>query len=230
MSSTSMGIDILNRFVVVGGNRLPIRKIQQPQGEITSEHPEPEVDGVGVPVSVMNEIKEEMSALRNEVADLKQKVDSRPSEQPNPPYAEFLGRRAKEIDPRQCFIAMPYSKPWSSSVEKLLKESCANAGMKALVAKNMDGRVVAHDIWEGITGSSIIVADMTDGNPNVAYEVGLADVLGKRVILLCQGNTVPFDFQGQRLILYESTLDGSFKLKEELSTRLLQLQKTVQHA
>jgi hypothetical protein len=95
---------------------------------------------------------------------------------------------------------------------------------------NMDGRVVAHDIWEGITGSSIIVADMTDGNPNVAYEVGLADVLGKRVILLCQGSTVPFDFQGQRLILYESTLDGSFKLKEELSTRLLQLQKTVQHA
>ena len=91
-----------------------------------------------------------MSALRKEVADLKQKVDSRRSEQPDLPYAEFLGRRAKEID--LIVIAMPYSKPWSSSVEKLLKESCAIAGMKALVAKNMDGRVVAHDIWEGITG------------------------------------------------------------------------------
>jgi hypothetical protein len=224
MSSTD--IDFLNNFVIVGGNRLPIRKIQKPKEEITNEHPEPEVDGVGIPVSVMEEIKEEIGSLRKQVEDLKQKVDSRPSEQPNTPHAEFLGRGAREVDPYQCFIAMPYSKSWSSSIEKLLKESCQIAGMKAVVAKNMDGRVVAHDIWEGITGSPIMIADMTDGNPNVAYEVGLADVLGKRVILLCQGNTVPFDFQGQRLILYESTLDGSFKLKDELSARLLQLQKT----
>jgi hypothetical protein len=166
-----------------------------------------------------------MSALRKEVADLRQKVDSRPSEELDTDYPEFLGRRAKEIDPDQCFVAMPYSMEWSQSLEETLIEICQSVGMKALVAKNMNGRIVAHDIWEGITGSSIIIADITEGNPNVAYEVGLADVLGKRVILLCQGNTVPFDFQGQRLILYESSLRGARKLEKELSARLLQLHK-----
>jgi hypothetical protein len=97
--------------------------------------------------------------------------------------------------------------------------------MKALVAKEMNGRFVPHDIWTGITGSGLIIADITEGNPNVAYEIGLADVLGKEVVLLCQGDNVPFDFQAQRLIIYENTMDGSLKLKEELVTRLRLLWK-----
>ena len=69
----------------------------------------------------------------------------------------------------------------------------------------------------------VIVADVTDGNPNVAYEIGLADVLGKEVILLCQGDDVPFDFLGQRLICYEDTMKDAITLREELTARLKQV-------
>jgi hypothetical protein len=54
----------------------------------------------------------------------------------------------------------------------------------------------------------------------VTYEVGLADVLGKYVILIAQDHEVPFDFLGQRLILYEDSLPGSLKLREELTDML----------
>ena len=85
---------------------------------------------------------------------------------------------------------MPYSKEWSTALETTLLDICKSAAMRLLVAKGMDGRFVPNDIWHGITSAAVIIADITDGNPNVAYEIGLADVLGKEV-LLCQGDKVP---------------------------------------
>ena len=76
------------------------------------------------------------------------------------------------------------------------------------------------DIWEGICKARVIVADLTAKNPNVTYEVGLADVLGKDVILLSQTpEDVPFDFLGLRLITYENSIGGVRKLSDELRKR-----------
>jgi len=120
---------------------------------------------------------------------------------------------------------MPYSKDWSKALEDTLLDICKSAGLELLIAKNMEGRFIPHDIWQGITSASVIIADITDGNPNVAYEIGLADVLGKELILLCQGNDVPFDFLGQRLICYENTMKGAIQLREELTTRLRRIRE-----
>ena len=224
MSNT--GPDINNKYYIVAGNRLPIKKIQKPKEEITSEQPEQEVDGVSVPLPLLEKINGQMASLQKRVEDLQKTVDSLPSEQRNTHYAKFLGSGATEVDPHQCFVAMPYSQSWSLSLEETLVQICRSVGMKALVAKGMAGQLVVHDMWVGITGSSIIIADITGGNPNVAYEVGLADVLGKQVVLLCQGDTVPFDFEGRRLILYESSLPGVRKLEKELSAALSRLHTT----
>jgi hypothetical protein len=64
------------------------------------------------------------------------------------------------------------------------------------------------------------VADLSGANPSVTYEVGLADVLGREVIMVCQGTKVPFDFLGQRLVQYEDSLTGARLLREELTVRL----------
>lgn len=129
-----------------------------------------------------------------------------------------------------CFVAMPYSKDWSKALEDILLDICKGAGIRLAIAKNMDGRFIPHDIWQGITAAAVIIADITDGNPNVAYEIGLADVLGKDVILLCQGNNVPFDFLGQRLICYENTMKGSIVLREELTARLRRVRERLDRA
>ena len=87
----------------------------------------------------------------------------------------------------------------------------------------MEGRFVPHDIWHGITGSGVIIADLTAANANVTYEVGLSDAIGCDVILICQGTKVPFDFLGQRLILYENTVEGAVVLRNKLTDRLKQI-------
>jgi hypothetical protein len=54
-----------------------------------------------------------------------------------------------------------------------------------------------------INRASFIVADLSDRNPNVFYELGLAHVVGKPVILAAErGEDIPFDLKGIRTIIY----------------------------
>lgn len=92
--------------------------------------------------------------------------------------------------------------------------------MRCERADSTHGRVIMHDIWEGICKAKVIIADLTAGNPNVAYEVGMANVLGKDIIFLSQSTHVPFDFLGNRLIVYENTVAGVNRLTEALREKL----------
>ena len=174
--------------------------------------------------SLTIKIEDHLNYLRTVLSEMREHFDSTRAGSVAP--AESVARSALFLGPAAtleadlCFVAMPYSQEWSKALEDILLDICKVAGMRLLIAKNMDGRFVPHDIWQGITSAAVIVADITDGNPNVAYEIGLADVLGKDVILLCQGDDVPFDFLAQRLIRYENTMKGSIVLREELTARL----------
>ncbi len=79
------------------------------------------------------------------------------------------------------------------------------------------------DIWSGICRARVVIADLTGNNPNVTYEVGLADVVGKDVLLLSQSSapgTVPFNFLGRRLIEYHADDAGYAKLRQDVAQRL----------
>jgi len=58
-------------------------------------------------------------------------------------------------------------------------------------------------VLEQIGRSSLIVADLTDANPNVFYELGYAHALGKNTILIVQeGHSVPFDTRHIQYLKY----------------------------
>lgn len=76
---------------------------------------------------------------------------------------------------------------------------------------------VVSDIWNAICGARVIIADCTGRNPNVFYEIGLAHVVGKPVILITQSaDDVPFDVGHFRYILYEYTPRGMKEFEERL--------------
>ena len=113
--------------------------------------------------------------------------------------------RSLEVEQDLCFLLMTFREPWSDDGWELIRNVVASCGMRCRRADEQEGRVVMDDIWDGVRKARVIVADLTGKNPNVTYEVGLADVLGKDVVLLSQTpQDVPFDFQGIRLITYEN--------------------------
>ena len=179
----------------------------------------------GSTAEVLNELKglrAELSVLQQLVADgmrRPERTSIDPGGGSTMTPADFLGP-AFPTEKNRCFVIMPYSQDWSGAVERIILEVCMDVGLEFEIAKNMPGRFVPYDIWRGITGAGVIVADLSGANPNVTYEVGLADVAGKDVVLIAQQADVPFDFQAQRLILYENSLPGSLILREELKDRL----------
>jgi hypothetical protein len=129
--------------------------------------------------------------------------------------------RGIHVEDDLCFLLMPYKEPWSDDAWALIRNIILTCGMRCVRADEQDGNLVMDDIWDGICRARVVVADLTAKNPNVTYEVGLADVLGKDVVLLSQTPTdVPFDFLGVRLVPYENSISGVRRLSEELRKRL----------
>ncbi len=124
------------------------------------------------------------------------------------------------INNKLCYVLMPFSVDWSNNVRREIRSAAKRAGLRIGIADEDHGHFILEDVWRGICEARIVVADLTGGNPNVAYEVGLADVLGRDIILLAQDpSSIPFDFLGARLIVY------STERLEELQTRILQRMK-----
>ena len=220
-SPSDLGIRVIRALEGLAKSLKPTADVSP----LPKEAPTPPEPRISESDQLVIRIEEHLNSLRTGLAEMRDQFErSKPSyEEPNLSsvrVASFLGPAATAQEKDLCFVAMPYSQEWSKALEDILLDICKAAGMRLLIAKHMDGRFIPHDIWQGITAAAVIIADITNGNPNVAYEIGLADVLGKEVILLCQGDDVPFDFLGQRLICYENTMKGSIMLREELSARL----------
>jgi hypothetical protein len=129
----------------------------------------------------------------------------------------FWGRDF-EVESILVFVLIPIKEPFISIFEDHIKNVVEELG---LVCRKADDtfapRMIMEDIWEKINRSRLIVADLTDKNPNVFYEVGIAHTLGKDVILIAQSKQdVPFDLGHIRHILYEFTPRGMRTLEDSL--------------
>lgn len=165
-----------------------------------------------------------LQSIQKQLAELKEERLA-PAQLHTP--ATFLGPTANSITANRCFVIMPYSQPWSEAVETILRQVCASCDFEFSIAKEMEGRFIPHDIWKGITESAIMIADLTGANANVAYEIGLADAIGREVVLLCQDTNVPFDFLAQRLIVYENTVQGALQLQQKLRETLDNIKRSI---
>lgn len=77
---------------------------------------------------------------------------------------------------------------------------------------------ITRQIVQRIKNDEIVVADITDRNPNVFYELALRHAIGKPVILIGKkGEEIPFDVRAQRIIFYDLTdPDSVVESREEL--------------
>lgn len=73
------------------------------------------------------------------------------------------------------------------------------------------------DILEYIQSSHIVIANLTELNPNVFYELGVRHSLSKRTIMITEDiNTLPSDLKEYRVIEYSAELTAVETFKENL--------------
>jgi chaperonin GroEL len=128
------------------------------------------------------------------------------------------------VDQKLCFVLMPFSQPFDSYYDLIIKPAASDAGLAALRSDEIRGRrAIVKDIWGQIWAARIVVADVTGQNPNVNYELGLCDALGVPTIIIT-GNIadVPFDYKHRRCIVY-NRLDAGWddQLRKNLAETML---------
>jgi hypothetical protein len=105
-----------------------------------------------------------------------------------------------------CFVMMPFASPTGSYYVSIYEPAIKKAGLTAVRADTDifgTGKII-DQIWSGINGARVLVAELTGRNPNVLYELGLAHALHKPVVLISSNeNDVPFDVRHVRVIYYD---------------------------
>ena len=76
-------------------------------------------------------------------------------------------------------------------------------------------RAIMDKIREQISSASVIIGDITGGNPNVFYELGLAHAFGKPIIFLTQDDprSAPVDIRQFEFIHYDLSRHEDFLAK-----------------
>lgn len=119
-----------------------------------------------------------------------------------------------------CFVMMPFGTWFDRYYQEIYIPAIRDAGFEPVRADELftTGSVV-EQIWEQIVKAKIILADLTDKNPNVFYELGLAHAAIKPVIFVSSKlEDIPFDLRHLRVIIYEPREPNwGEKLKKNIS-------------
>ncbi|MGI5229978.1 hypothetical protein [Actinoallomurus sp. CA-142502] len=121
-----------------------------------------------------------------------------------------------------AFVAMPFADSFEDVFHYGIVPPIRGAG---LICERVDELSFTGDVVqrlkERIDAARIVVADLTNANPNVYLEVGYAWGRGVPTVLVCHQNTpLPFDVHGQRCLFYRSIRDLEQRLTREIGELL----------
>ena len=127
-------------------------------------------------------------------------------------------------DENLVFVLIPFKPKYFELFEKLIKPT-VTARKKKLKCMQADdpktNNAIIKDIVENIHKSRLVIADITEKNSNVMYEVGVADAIFREVILInnkqgSQNQEYPFDIKHRRILNYVDSITGGEEFKKSL--------------
>ncbi|MGW5040180.1 hypothetical protein ACWEQK_18745 [Streptomyces parvulus] len=127
---------------------------------------------------------------------------------------------------KSCFFISPIGSANSDTrrrsdqiLRHVIKPACQECGYSAIRADEIDNSgMISTQILERILKDKIVIADLTDQNPNVFYELAVRHAVRAPFIqIIAEGQSIPFDVQGIRTIeLDHQDLDSAASARESI--------------
>lgn len=117
------------------------------------------------------------------------------------------------------FVLMPFDSSFDDIYNYGIKQTANQCGYycERVDEQTFEGSILSR-IYNQIEKADLIIADLSNKNPNVFYETGYAHALNKNVILLTQNSDdIPFDLKHYPHVIYEQNIK---KLSENLALKL----------
>lgn len=121
-----------------------------------------------------------------------------------------------ESFPDLVFVLMPFSSDLDDLYFYGIRGSAERFGLQCKRADEIiHDSAIIKEIVDHIKRARVIVAEVSDNNPNVLYEVGWAHALERPTILIARkGTRLPFDIAHINTVLYKNIKDLDAKLAE----------------
>lgn len=117
-----------------------------------------------------------------------------------------------------CFVIQPFTDIYNKRFDDLYKPAIEAAGMTAYrVDQDSSATVLVEAIEKNIKRAAVCLADITEDNPNVWYELGFAYAAGRPVVMVCAderqkaGKRFPFDIQHRAVVTYKTESPRDFQ-------------------
>lgn len=138
-------------------------------------------------------------------------------------YSDFLksnGVLENEliVDNRLIFVLTPFNDEFYDEF-MVIKDVCSSMGFNCIRGdeKQFKGDIFP-EMLRYIVQARIVIANINGRNPNVLYELGVAQTLDKNVILVSkEPKDLPIDIKSQRFLIYSDFKILSNLLKTELN-------------
>jgi hypothetical protein len=128
---------------------------------------------------------------------------------------------------RDAFVIMPFSdsasataQEWTDTFDYVFKPAFVAAGYTCERAQPVVGGLV-DSIVERLRNAAVVLADVTDRNANVFYELGVRHAMRKGTILVSRDGQLPSDLAGQWYLQYGTTPAKVARFQQEIA-RLLE--------
>lgn len=135
-------------------------------------------------------------------------------------------------DQKTCYVIMPFSptkrtKNWESVYQNLFRPVIEESkfGYKCERSEIRNG-AFTKDIVQNLKTAHLVLADITDLNPNVMWELGVRHALSQRTIMVAREDAIdeiPSDIRGYGVIAYPKEITGFKKFKEEIEKTLTRI-------
>jgi hypothetical protein len=136
--------------------------------------------------------------------------------------APVLGRPRQAEEKVDVFVLMPFKAKLEGIYTSHIKKMGDEMGV---IIRRVDEIFspgpFMEKVWNGICSAKLIIADCTERNPNVFYEIGMAHTVGKKVVLITRSEKdIPSDIKHFDYIPYIYDPEGVAALIDKLRTFL----------
>jgi hypothetical protein len=134
-----------------------------------------------------------------------------------------------------CFVISPIGDTDSETrkrsdqvLKHVIRPAATLCGYKAVRADEIDKPgMITSQVIQHVVNDDLVVADLTERNPNVFYELAIRHALRKPLVqIIRKGEAIPFDVAGTRTIYVDhKDLDSVEAAKNEIVEQIKALEK-----
>jgi tetratricopeptide (TPR) repeat protein len=117
---------------------------------------------------------------------------------------------------------MPFGGDYDEIYDAAVRPAVIGAGLEVSRDENLRTAALHTSvIWEALRTADVVIVDVSEGNANVFYQLGIAQAKGTPTVLISQAaRNIPFDLAHLRVLAYDTSLPSLMEFSRRLTDTL----------